>query len=111
MFACSNIQTRTKPNFVCVIIGAYHEGPSVNASDQISLILNAFNSYFADAHPHAQTSTRHATRGVQGPHSIPWIPEEPKGPRGQVRAAQEMHKHQATSWCGKPKDSQGNVSL
>lgn len=101
MFACSNIQTRTKPNFVCVIIGAYHEGPSVNASDQISLILNAFNSYFfADAH-----------RGVQGPHSIPWIPEEPKGPRGQVRAAQEMHKHQATSWCGKPKDSQGNVSL
>lgn len=79
MFACSNIQTWTKPNFVCVIIGAYHEGPSVNASDQISLILNAFNSYFfADAHPPTRTNINTPREAFRDHTAFPGFQRSPR---------------------------------
>lgn len=59
-------------------------------------------------HTHTHAPRHHTTRGVQGPHSILWIPEELKGEQRSVGPSEEKKcKQQPTSWCGqKSKDSQ-----
>lgn len=90
MFACSKIRNREQNPNLCAITGAHQKGSSVQPTVMISLILNADDSHiylWTHAHVHKHGD---ATGGVQGPHSIPWIPEEPKG-RGMTSESDQRN--------------------